>query len=63
MSDPRNFIKGAVKHPGAFSKAARRAGVSTAAFAEANKHASGKLGDRARLALVLMGLRKKKRGS
>lgn len=29
----KNWIKGAIKHPGAFSAKAKRAGMSTAAFA------------------------------
>lgn len=40
---------------GVFSAAASRAGESTQQFAEENKHASGKKGKRARLALAFMG--------
>lgn len=47
------WIKGAIKHPGSFTKSAERAGESTHAFAEKKKHASGKTGARARLALTL----------
>jgi hypothetical protein len=40
---------------GVFSAAAKRAGQSTHAFAEEHKHSSGKIGKRARLALVFEG--------
>jgi hypothetical protein len=49
-----------IKHPGIFRKAAAKAGESTAAYAQEKKHASGKVGARARLALTLMKMRKKK---
>ena len=39
---------------GVFKAAAQRAGMSTRAYAEAKKHASGKTGRRARLALAFM---------
>lgn len=39
---------------GVFSAAAERAGESTREFAEANKHAGGKKGKRARMALAFM---------
>jgi len=37
---------------GVFKRAAQRAGMSTHAYAEKKKHASGKTGARARLALA-----------
>jgi hypothetical protein len=46
-----------VKHPGAFRNAAARAGKSTHEFAEEKKHASGKVGRRARLALAFEKMR------
>jgi len=52
----KNWIKGAIKHPGSFRKAAQKHGVSTKTYAEEHKHDSGKLGNRARLALTLMGM-------
>jgi len=55
-----NWIKGAIKHPGSFSKAAKKHGESTAEYAQEKKHASGTTGRRARLALTLAGLRKAK---
>ncbi len=39
---------------GVFSAAAKRAGKSTEEFAEEKKHAKGKIGARARMALVFM---------
>lgn len=49
-----------VKHPGVFSAAAQRHGETTHEYAENEKHASGKLGRRARLALTFEGMRKGK---
>lgn len=39
---------------GVFKAAAQRAGMSTRAYAEKKKHAAGKTGKRARLALAFM---------
>ena len=50
------WIKGAVKHPGAFTAQAKAAGESVHAFAEAHKHDSGTTGARARLALTFEGM-------
>ncbi len=55
----KKWIKGAIKKPGSFKAAAKRAGKSTKAFAEEKKHAKGKTGKRARLALTLMAMHKK----
>lgn len=46
-----------VKHPGAFRRAAQRAGMSTHAYAEKEKGAAGTLGRRARLALTFEKMR------
>lgn len=56
----KHWIAGAIKHPGAEKKAAAAAGMSTHAYAEAHKSDSGTSGKRARLALTLSHLRKKK---
>jgi hypothetical protein len=48
-----------VKHPGAFRRAAQKAGMSTQAYAEKEKGASGTLGRRARLALTFSKMRGK----
>lgn len=55
----KHWIASAIKHPGALRKAAARAGESTRQYAEAHKGDSGTTGKRARLALTLMGMRKK----
>ena len=55
-----NWIAGAIKHPGAFSKKAKAAAMSTAAFAKKKKGVSGKLGKQANLALTLGKLRRVK---
>lgn len=55
-----NWIKGAIKHPGAFKAQAQHAGMSTSGFAQQHKHDSGKTGQRARLALALIGMSHKK---
>jgi hypothetical protein len=47
-----DWIQGAVKKPGAFTAAAKRAGMSTAAYAREKKNAPGVLGKRARLAMT-----------
>ena len=58
----RNWIASAVKKPGSFSAAAKRAGESTAQFARQKAGAPGKMGQRARLAETLMGMSKKRGG-
>jgi len=62
-----NWIKGAIKKPGAFSAQAEKAGMSTSEFAETvTKNPddySDKTVKRAQLAKTLAGLRKKKKGS
>ena len=47
---------------GSFSRAAKRHGMSTHAYAEKEKHASGKTGKRARMALVFEAAAKRKKG-
>lgn len=51
---PRSQV---VKHPGAETAAAKRAGESVHQYAEEHKHDSGKSGARARLALTFEGMR------
>jgi hypothetical protein len=48
-----NWIAGAIKKPGAFTAAAKKAGKSVQELAEEKKGAGGKIGRRARLALTL----------
>lgn len=60
---PKKWMQGEAKREkhagtkGVFKAAAQRAGKSTQDFAEENKHASGKKGKRARLALAFMSAR------
>ena len=56
----KHWIAGAIRHPGALRKAASAAGESTRQYAEQHKDDSGTTGKRARLALTLMGMHKKK---
>ncbi len=51
-----NWIKSAIKRPGAFKAKAEHAGKSTREFAEEHKHDSGRTGSQARLAMTLMGM-------
>ena len=46
------WMQDAVKHPGALTKKAKKAKMSTHAFAEKHKHDPGKTGKQARLALT-----------
>ena len=61
----KNWIKGAVRRPGAFSAKAKRAGMSTSAYARSvlkkGSRASATTKRQARLALTLGKMRKKKR--
>lgn len=54
------FIQKAIKHPGALRKAAASAGMSTAAYAKKHAGDSGTTGRRARLAMTLSKLRKRR---
>jgi hypothetical protein len=56
-----HFIAGAIKHPGAFTAQAKKAGMSVAAYAQKEKHAKGKTGQRARLAIILRKESKKRK--
>lgn len=55
----RNFIRRAIKHPGAFRAKARAAGEPTGEYAQEHQHDSGTTGKQARLALTLMRMRGK----
>jgi hypothetical protein len=45
------WMSGAVKHPGALTKTAHKAGMSPMAYARKHYHDSGKTGERARFAI------------
>ena len=51
--DEKNWIAGAIKHPGAETAAAKKAGMSVQAYAKKHQHDSGTAGKRARLAMTL----------
>lgn len=57
-----NWIAGAIKHPGALTKKAHKAGESPMEFAQSHKGDSGKTGKQARLAITLKGLHNAKPG-
>lgn len=61
----KNWIKSAVpeSHKGVFSAKAKAAGMSTAAYAEKEKDAPGKLGAEARLAKQFEGMAGKRKFS
>lgn len=60
------WIKGAIKHKGAMTAAAKREGVSNSEYETEHEHDSGKAGKRARLAKLLKKMNhggKKKKGA
>jgi hypothetical protein len=57
-----NFIKKAIKHPGAFTKQAKAAGKGVQEYAREKQHAGGTLGKRARLAMTLAKVSKHRGG-
>ena len=54
MADPRKFIAGAIKRPGALTKKAKAAGMSVYAYAQAHKNDSGLTGEQARFYLGVL---------
>jgi hypothetical protein len=56
------WIQGAIKHPGAFTAKAKKAGETVSAYAQEKKHAGGALGHQARLAITLRKMHHKKSG-
>lgn len=57
----KHWMQGAVKKPGSFTREAKAHGESVRAFAEMHKHSKGKVGKRARLALVFEKAAKRKK--
>lgn len=55
------WIQSAIKQPGALTQKAKRAGMSTLAFAKAHAKDKGTTGRQARLALTLSKLRRGKK--
>ena len=60
IEEAQQWIASAIKHPGAETKAAKHAGMTTHEYAEKHKHDKGTAGKRARLALTLSKISKKK---
>jgi hypothetical protein len=56
----KNWIAGAIKHPGSFTKQAKAAGKSVAQFADEKEDSGGLIGKRARLAKTLRSFHKGK---
>jgi hypothetical protein len=50
-----NFIKSAIKRPGALTAKANKVGESPMAFAKEHEHAGGLTGKQARFAMILQG--------
>jgi len=59
MVGHHNWIKGAIRHPGAETRAAKRAGESTHDYMEKHKNSGGVAGKRARLGLTLSRMSKR----
>ncbi len=57
----KHFIQKAIKHPGAETRAAKAAGMSVHEYAEKHQHDPGTAGRRARLALTLSKLAKRRK--
>jgi len=49
----KKWIQGAIKHPGALTRKAKKAGESTMAYANEHADSPGKTGKQARLAVTL----------
>lgn len=49
----KKWIRGAIKRPGAFTRKAKAAGMTVQAYARKMRHAAGRTGKQARLALTL----------
>ena len=56
-----NWIQGAVRHKGSFTRKAKAAGMSVGKFAQKKESAGGVLGKQARLAITLRKLGKRKK--
>lgn len=56
----KNFIQKAIKHPGALKKKAKKAGMSTDAFAKSHDKGNSQTAKQSRFAETLAKLRSKK---
>ena len=59
----KHWIQGAIKHKGAETRAAARAGESVHSYMEEHKDSKGTAGRRARLGLLLEGMHRKKKSA
>jgi len=57
----QQWIRAAIKKPGALTRQAKAAGMSPMAFAQSKKGAGGTTGKRARLAITLRKLAKRRK--
>lgn len=57
----KNWIAGAIEHPGALTKKAESAGQSPQAYAQEHKQGKGTTGKQARLAIILAKMRGKRK--
>ena len=53
------WIQGAIRHPGALTRKAKAAGMTTMSYARAHKGSKGTTGKQARLAITLSKMRKR----
>jgi len=56
----KRWIQAAIKRPGAFTRKARAAGMTVQAYARKMRHATGRTGKQARLAITLARISRKK---
>ena len=56
----RKWIAKAIKRPGALTRKAKASGMSTMSYARKMRHAPGRTGRQARLAITLKGLSRRK---
>ena len=56
----RKWIQGAIKRPGALTRKAKASGMSTMSYARKMRHAPGRTGRQARLAITLRSFSRRK---
>jgi hypothetical protein len=59
MADKKHWIQKAIRHKGALTRKAKKAGESPMEFAHEHMHSPGKTGAQSRLAVQLAVMRKK----
>lgn len=58
MARKKKWIRAAIKRPGALGRKAKAAGMGTMAYARKMRHAAGRTGRQARLAITLRSFHK-----